>query len=107
MLLHAVLGLGLLAATLQTLLHGIREHGGVGLHLGFLVALEGIGAVLFLFSRTLRIGAAALLIVLVGGFVLHLWRGEVEVHLLIYAAAVWFVLVHGAAWGGPQSDVAA
>lgn len=104
--LHAALGLGLLATTLQTLLHAMREHGGLGLHLGFLVALEGIGAVLFLIPRTLRVGAIALLIVLVGGFVLHLTRREFEVQLLVYSAAVWFVFVHGAAWGARPRDAA-
>lgn len=107
--LHSVLGLGLLVATLQTLVHMMRDHGGPGLHLGFVIAVEAIGAVLFMIPRTLRVGAIALLIVLVGGFAAHLTRGELEVQLLIYAAAVWFVLIHGAAWGGrPRaSDLAA
>ncbi len=104
--LHAALGLGLLAATLQMGLHAMREHGGLGLHLGFLVALEGIGAVLFLIPRTLRVGAIALLIVLVGGFALHLTRGEFEAQLLVYAAAVWFVFVHGAEWGSRPREAA-
>lgn len=97
--LHAVLGLGLLVATLQTLRHMLGEHGGPGLHLGVVIALEGIGTVLFLIPQTLRIGAVMLLIVLVGGFAVHLTRAELEVQLLIYAAAVWFVSVHGAEWG--------
>lgn len=105
--LHAAVGLGILVATLQTLLHMMREHGGLGFHLGFVVALEGIGAVLFLIPRTLRVGAIALLIVLVGDFTVQLTRGELEVQLLIYAAAVWFVLVHGAAWGQRRPDSAA
>lgn len=97
--LHATLGLGLLVATLQTFLHMMREHGGPGLHLGLVIALEAIGAVFFLIPNTLRVGAVALLIVLLGGFAVHLTRGELEVQLLIYAAAVWFVSAHGAAWG--------
>lgn len=97
-LLHVALGLGLLVGTGQTLLHMITEHGGPGLHLGFVIALEGIGAVLFLIPRTLRVGAIALLIVLLGSFTFNLTRGELEVQLLIAAAAVWFVSVHGAAW---------
>ena len=107
--LHSVLGLGLLVATLQTFLHMMREHGGPGFHLGFVIALEGIGAVLFLIPQTLRVGAIALLIVLLGGFTVHLTRGELEMQLLVYAAAVWFVLAHGAAWGArpPDSDVPA
>ena len=108
-LLHSALGLALLVATLQTFLHALYEHGGPDLHLGFVIALEGIGTVLFLIPRTLRFGAIALLIVLVGGFAVHLTRGELEMQLLVYAAAVWFVLAHGAAWGAgpPESAVAA
>ena len=108
-ILHSALGLGLLVATLQTFLHAMREHGGPDLHLGFVIALEGIGGVLFLIPQTMRVGAIALLIVLVGGFVVHLTRGELEMQLLVYAAAVWFVFVHGAAWGPrpPDSPVAA
>jgi hypothetical protein len=103
-MLHAALGLGLLVATLETFLHAMHEHGGPDLHLGFVIALEGIGAVLFLIPRTLRVGAIALLIVLLGGFAVHVTRGELEVQLLIYAAGVWFVMVHGAAWGAPSPD---
>ncbi len=105
--LHAALGLGLLVATLQTFLHMMHEHGGPGFHLGFVIAMEGIGAVLFLIPRTLRVGAIALLIVLVGGFATHLTRGEFEVQLLVYAAAVWFVMAHGAAWGPRPTGQAA
>ena len=109
MALHLALGLGILVATLQTLLHVTREHGGPDLHVGFLVALEGIGAVLFLIPQTLRVGAIALLVVLLGGFAVHVSRGELEVQLLIYAAGVWYVMVHGAAWraGPPAPAVAA
>jgi hypothetical protein len=99
MVFHATLGLGLLAATLQTFLHAMREHGGPDLHLGFVIGLEGMGALLFLIPRTLRLGAIALLIVLLGGFAVHLTRNEWEIQLLVYAAGVWLVLAHGAAWG--------
>jgi len=107
--LHAALGLGLMVATLQTFLHAMREHGGPDLHLGFVIAVEGIGALLFLIPQTLRVGAIALLIVLVGGFAVHVTRGELEVQLLVYAAAVWFVMVHGPAsgWESKPPEVAA
>src|SRR3972149_5980946 len=86
--LHAALGLALLVATLQTFLHAMHEHGGPDLHLGFVIALEGIGTVLFLIPQTQSIGPIALLIVLVGGFVGHLTRSELEMQVLVYAAAV-------------------
>lgn len=102
--LHAVLGLGLLAETLQTFLHMMREHGGPGRHFGFVLALEAIGAVLFLIPKTLRVGAVALLVVLLGGFAAELTHGDLEVQLLIYAVAVWFVMAHGAVWGRRSAD---
>ena len=107
MLFHAVLGVALLIMAHNTLFHALHEHG-FG-HLAFVAALEMIGALLLLIPRTLRIGGVALLVVLVPGFVTHLTRGEWELQLLIYAAGVYFIMVHGAAWGRttPASGVAA
>jgi hypothetical protein len=107
MLFHAVLGLGLLVMAHNTLFHALHEHG-FG-HLALVAGLEFVGAVLLLFPRTLKVGGFALLVVLIPGFVVHLTRGEWELQLLIYAAGVWFVMVHGAAWGrpAPTSGVAA
>jgi hypothetical protein len=96
-LFHAVLGGALLVMSHNTLFHALHEHG-VG-HLAFVAALEMLGALLLLIPRTLKIGGVALLIVLLPGFVVHLTRGEWQLQLLIYAAGVWFVMVHGAAWG--------
>jgi hypothetical protein len=96
MLLHAVLGLGLLIMGHNALLHALHEHG-FG-HLTFVAGLEFVGAILLLIPRTLKVGGFALLVVLIPGFILHLTRGEWELQLLIYAAGVWFVMVHGAAW---------
>lgn len=107
MLFHAVLGLGLLIMGHNTLFHALHEHG-FG-HLTLVAALEFVGAILLLIPRTLKVGGLALLVVLVPGFIVHLTRGEWELQLLIYAAGVWFVMVHGAAWGRPTptSGVAA
>lgn len=99
MVFHAVLGLGLLVTAHNTLFHALHEHG-VG-HLAFVAGLEFIGAILLLIPRTLKVGGLALLVVLIPGFIVHLTRGEWELQLLIYAAGVWFVMVHGAAWGWP------
>lgn len=97
-LFHAVLGLGLLAMSLLTFLHVIDEHGGLG-HLAFVAGLEALGAVLFLVPRTVRWGGAALLLVLIPGFVFHLVHGEWQFEVLIYAAGVWLVMMRGPAWG--------
>ena len=99
MMFHAVLGGVLLILGHNTLFHALHAHG-VG-HLAFVAALEMIGAILLLIPRTLKVGGVALLVVLLPGFVAHLTRGEWELQLLIYAAGVWFVMVHGAAWGRP------
>ena len=97
MVFHAVLGGALLIMSHNTLFHALHEHG-VG-HLTFVAALEMLGALLLLIPRTLKVGGVALLVVLVPGFIVHLTRGEWELQLLIYAAGVWFVMMHGAAWG--------
>ena len=95
-LFHLTLGLGLLVSTIPTILHALHEHGGVNLHLGIVIGLESVGAVLFLIPRTLRVGGLLLLVLLLGGFAVHVSRGEWEVQLLIYAAGVWYVMAHGA-----------
>jgi len=103
MLFHLALGLGILAATAQTAYHGLTEHQGLDLHLGMLVTLETLGALLFLLPKSIKAGGSVLLVVLLGGFVIHLTRGELAVQLLIYAAGVWFVMVHGPVWGAQSA----
>lgn len=106
MVFHAVLGGGLLIMGHNALFHALHEHG-IG-HLTLVAGLEVVGALLLLIPRTLRAGGVALLVVLVPGFVVQVTRGEWEPQLLIYAAGVYFVMIHGAAWGrGPAASTAA
>lgn len=49
----------------------------------------------FLIPRTMRWGAAALLVIFALAFGLHLLGGHPNLDLLIYAAAVVFIRVHG------------
>ena len=108
MALHLLLVVALLTGALRTYSHAVTEHGGLDFHLGMVVGLETIGSLLFLIPRTLRIGAVALLITLLGGFVMHLTRRELEPQLLVYAAGIWLIMVHGAEWGrGPLKTDAA
>lgn len=107
MIFHAVLGGVLLILSHNALFHSLHAHG-FG-HLTFVAALELVGALLFLIPRTLKLGGITLLVVLIPGFIVHLTRGEWELQLLIYAAGVYFVMMHGAAWGrrAPAPDVSA
>lgn len=92
-LFHAILGIGLLFLSLQSLQHALGEHEGAGqLHLAAVSALEAIGAALFLIPRTVRWGGGILLLILLVGFTQALTRGGVELQRLIYAAGVWFVM---------------
>ena len=104
-LFHAILGLGLLAMGLSALAHTLHDLAGHG-HYAFVAGLEVLGAVLLLIPRTVVWGGAALLLVLLPGFVFHLAQGDWSPDLLIFAAGVWFVMVHGAAWGEPRPPVA-
>lgn len=97
MVFHAVLGGVLIWMSHDALFHSLHEHGVS--HFTFVAALELVGAILLLIPRTLKIGGVALMIVLIPGFITHLSRGEWELQLLIYAAGVYFIMVHGAAWG--------
>jgi hypothetical protein len=99
MVFHAVLGGVLLIMSHNLLFHALHNHG-LG-HLAVIAAVEMAGALLLLIPRTLKVGGVALLVILLPGFVVHLTRGEWELQLLIYAAGVWFVMVHGAEWGRP------
>jgi hypothetical protein len=92
-----VLGGVLIILSHNALFHSLHEHGFS--HFTFVAALEMIGALLLLIPRTLKLGALALLLILIPGFIVHLTRGEWELQLLVYAAGVYFVMVHGAAWG--------
>jgi hypothetical protein len=110
MVFHALLGSVLLFMGHNMFFHALHEHGGDPHHLAA-GALAMVGAVLLFVPRTVSFGGIALLMVLVPGFLIRLYQGEWATHLLIYAAGVWFVMAHGAAWGrggsGPGGGTAA
>jgi len=93
---HIVLGVVLLIGSVQTVL-GIGQQDSHALILG---SVESVAAILFLIPRTVRLGALLLLSVLAAAFLIHLHRGEWPGGLLIYAAGVAFVAVHGGAYRG-------
>jgi hypothetical protein len=95
-LFHVVLGATLLVGSVLTALSG-GGHGSA--HIRLLGAVEGIGAVMFLFPRTLRPGSWLLLLTIGLALVLHGTMGQWRGDLLVYASGVAFVAVHGSAYG--------
>ncbi len=93
---HLVLGLALLWGSIHTVLH----LGPGDPHARMIGAIEAIGAAAFLLPRTLRLGGVLLLVTLFGALVVHAARGEWRPDLMVYAAGVVLVLVHGAAYRG-------
>ena len=99
---HLTLGLALLWGGVHTVL----DLGATDLHARLIGSIEAIGALAFLVPRTFRGGAALLLLTLLLAVVLHAARGEWRPDLLVYAAGVLLVAVHGPAYRphhrGPQ-----
>jgi hypothetical protein len=89
-----VLGVSLLVLSVRTLLSALHEGGGHGVHLAVLAGIEATAALLFLLPRTLRLGAAGLLFAITIAWLAHL-HDQFRWDLMVYAAAVLFVAVHG------------
>ena len=95
---HLTLGLTLLLLSARTALEALAPSAGqVNPHVGLIAGIEAVGAALFLFSRSLRIGGALLLLTLGLAMVVHGLSGQFRGDLLVYAAGTWFVMVHGPA----------
>ena len=88
---HLVLGFALLWGSVHTVLH----LGATDLHARVIGSVEALGAVAFLVPRTLRLGAVLLLVTILLALVVHAARGEWRPDLLVYAAGVLLVAVHG------------
>jgi uncharacterized membrane protein YphA (DoxX/SURF4 family) len=97
LLLYLVTGMVVLFQSLQTVwaahLGAIRPPDRI--HAMILGSLEAVAAVLFLIPRTMRLGAVGLLAVFVTAFALHATHGGPDLGLMIYAAVVLFIRVHG------------
>jgi hypothetical protein len=97
--LYAVVGVVVLVESLQTV--WAATHGGFSepdrTHALILGGLESLAAVAFLLPRTMHWGAAALLAIFAIAFTLHSLQGHPPLTLLVYAAAVLFVRLHGVA----------
>lgn len=66
------------------------------LHIVILASLEALAALLFLVPRTMRVGGVSLLVIFAAAFAIHAVHREFASQLILYAAAVAFVVVHGA-----------
>jgi uncharacterized membrane protein HdeD (DUF308 family) len=96
---HLILGLGLLAGSIQTLLHALApENVHSHQHIALIAAVEAVAAVLFLLPRVSRAGALLLVLVIGLAFVAHALQGEWRPDLAIYAAGAWLVYALGGGW---------
>lgn len=91
LLFHLVLGAALLWGSVDTVLH----LGPSDPHALVIGTIEAVAAAAFLMPRTMRVGAGVLLMVLALAFLVHAARGEWRPDLLVYAAGVLLVGVHG------------
>ena len=100
-LFHLVLGATLLVGSIMTAFSA----GGGNPHIRLLGGVEGIAAIMFLLPRTIRPGAWLLLLTIGVALIIHLSVGEWRGDLLVYAAGVAFVSVHGPAYGPVRTPV--
>ena len=99
--LHVVLGVVIFVQSTMTVVYSSGWLPGhpKSIHLLALGSVEAALAILFLLPRTMRAGALGLLIVLALACVVHAFRGEFPASLIVYAAGVAYVGIHGAAYG--------
>jgi hypothetical protein len=95
LLLWFVTGVVLFIGSVDTVREAVGRVRHVNPHLVLLGMVEGIAAALFLAPRSMRLGAVSLLVTIGVAFVIHVALGEFRGDLLLYAAAVLFVAVHG------------
>jgi hypothetical protein len=100
---HLILGLALLWGSVHTLLH----LGPTDPHARIVGSVEAVGAVAFLIPRTLRFGGVLLMLSIVGAILVHAGMGDWRPDLLVYAAGVALVTVHGSAYRHAPSLAAA
>jgi hypothetical protein len=99
--LHVVLGVVILVQSVLTAVYssGWLPAHATNAHLLALGSIEALLVVLFLLPRTVRAGALGLAIVLLLATVVHASRGEFPAALIVYAAGVAYVGIHGPAYG--------
>lgn len=78
-----------------------HKFGRLSPHAALVSGAEVIGAVLFIIPNTLRVGGIILLIIFAIVITVHGLKAELPI--LVYAAGVIFILVHGSGFSGKQS----
>ena len=90
-----VLGCALLALSVRTVANAFERGRVVDPHMALVGGVEAAAAILFLVPKTLRVGAAGLLLAIAIAWLAHAHSQLVRWDLAIDAAAVLFVAVHG------------
>ena len=94
-----VLGLGILFLAARTAIDGVTGAHSLPPLLVAGAGIEALGATLFIFPRTLRIGGAIMLLTMTTALILESLSRYWRIDLLIYLAGTYYVMMHGAAWG--------
>ena len=95
-ILHYTLGLVVFAQSVTTAVEAAGGGAGTGRNPLFaLAAVEAVAAILFVIPRTVRIGGGLLLGVFPVAIAVHALRGDLALTLVVYGAAVVFVMAHG------------
>ena len=93
--LWVITGVVLFYGSVMTAREGLRSGGHSGPHLVLLGGVEAAAALIFLVPRAMRWGAAGLLLTIGVAFAVHAAMGQFRGDLVLYAATVTFVMVHG------------
>jgi hypothetical protein len=101
--LYVAFGIILAVEGIMTLTHAVPDRN--TLHVAF-GAAETMGALLFLWPRTMRLGAmCCLLPAFAAAAMVHIGQGEFPSEHLVYAIATVFATLHGARHFGPRVEM--
>jgi len=100
---HYVLGLGIAFLAARTAIDGVTGAHSLPPLLVIGAGIEALGAVLFMFPRTLRVGGTIMLLTMTTVLILDSLSRHWRIDLLIYLAGTYYVMVHGATWGARSS----
>ena len=88
-------GIALLYGSVETVRSALQTSAHLNPHLVVLASAEALAAILFVIPRSMRFGAVGLLATIFVAFGVHATLHEFRGDLLLYGAAVLFILVHG------------